>query len=45
MIAKNVKRDFSLFLRDWYRRGLKFLLEEDPGLHFNCWNDKRIFFF
>jgi len=32
---KNPKH-FSSFLRDWYRRDLKLLLEEGPDLNFNC---------
>ena len=44
MIAKNPKREFSLFLRDWYRRGFKLFWEEEPGLRFNCWNNKRVWF-
>ena len=44
MIGKNPKRDFSLFLRDWYRRGFKLFWEEESGLRFNCWGNKTIWF-
>jgi hypothetical protein len=44
MIGKNPKRDFSLFPRDWYRRGFKLFWEEEPGLRFNCWKNKRVWF-
>ena len=44
MIAKNTKPDFSLFLRDWYRRGFNLVWEEEPGRCFDCWNNKRVWF-
>ena len=44
MIGKNPKRDFSLLLRDWYRRDFKLLWEEESDLRFNCKNNKRIWF-
>ena len=44
MIAINPKRDFSLFLRDLYFRGLKLCWKEELGLHFDCWNNKRVWF-
>ena len=44
MIGKNPKRDFSLFLRDWYRRGFKLYWEEEFGARFNCKNMKRVWF-
>ena len=31
-------------IRDLYRRGLKLFLEEEPGLCFSCWNNKRVWF-
>ena len=44
MIGKNPKRDFSLFLRHWYRRGSKLFWEEESGLRFSCWGKKTIWF-
>jgi hypothetical protein len=44
MIGKNPKRDFSLLLRSWYRRGFTMFWEEEPGLRFNCGNNKIIWF-
>jgi hypothetical protein len=38
------RRDFSLLLRDWYRRGFRLFCKEEPGPRFNCWNNKRIWF-
>ena len=44
LIAKNPRRNLILFSRDWYCRGLKFFWEEEPGLCFNSWNNKRVWF-
>ena len=44
MIGKNPNRDFSLLLRDWYRRGFRLFWEEETGQRFNFWNNKRIWF-
>ena len=44
MITTNPKRYFRLFLKDWYCRGFKFFRGEEPGLPFNCWNSKRVWF-
>ena len=44
MIRKNSKRSFSLFLRDWYRRGFKLYWEEEFGPRFKCQNNKRVWF-
>jgi hypothetical protein len=44
MIVKNPKREFSLFWRVWSRHSFKLFWEEEPGLPFNCWNNKRVWF-
>jgi len=43
-LQKKTNRDFSLFLRDWYRRGFKLLWGEEPDLLFNSLNDRRLWF-
>ena len=40
LIEKKYKQYFTLFLRDWYRRLFELLLEEEPGLRFNCLNSR-----
>ena len=40
---KKPKRNFGLFLRDWYRLGFKLFSGEEADLRFNCLNNIRVF--
>ena len=41
---KKIKRYFSLFFRDWHRRGFKLSWEEEFGTRSNCRNNRRVWF-
>ena len=48
LLGKNDNRhfiNFSSFVWDCNRRGFKLFWVENHGLRFNCWNNKRVWFF